>query len=771
MPPIAGAIVGAAASSFVGGLFAAGSVIGGIVSSVVGGVVSNLVTSALTPKPPKVDPRAITINETGSLSPIPIVYGLNRIAPSRVYIGTSDDNNGSAGDEEYLHCVYTISNNRLESIRKIFFDGREVGQFNGPFTEQGYIKNFPFASFLPLNDAVGDGSNIHGGQFSEFTINGSYKNFVKEEYNITLTSDQIEIIAYDGSDFGIADENLITGAKDQTVNEDFRGSGWLGKPMNSVSYIYVKLRYNEKLFSQGIPTLQVECWGAATNYEFTDESGNTIFDNWSTIAPGDDTGNAERNGAAQIADYLISGYGKNLDPSLLDYESFEDVAQILYDNGIVSDGFLDTNDTIFNNLKTLLDNNLCSLVKTNGIYKLKYIAPEDTIFTGSTFEFTDDNILESLNVNFGGNKSYDIARVSFYNDDLDFLPDTAVVYRNGVDPTVFDFDKARKESIIDISLPFTKDRNDAIYIASVLMEMSQFDLTVSLKSTIEALQLEPLDPVYLSNTEAGWDQKQFLVQEIEMNPDGTCQVILTEYPDIYPLTVGQEISSFTNLPLPDVTLTFIEQVSSTSNLSTYTLNSTFSANPTDRLVVAFHARGSGAFSPDSISVAGTGMDIDYSYNIFGSGVVAGLASISGLDLSSGSHSFVLEFPTTLNSCHIGVYKIEVANNLDPVELRTFHWSGVSNWPTTRDFTITDIPSNSAVIYAYTGQGNRSVEITNDDGFTITENYEQSFESNNVRIAGANKVINETAYSYSDHTLTWSGNIDTTESGIVVGVYK
>lgn len=759
MPEIVGAVAGAAVTT------AVSAVAGPVIGQLVGGVVSAAVVGALSPKSSS-RAEALVINETGSLSPINIVAGSARITPNRVFISSSDNNNPVAGAEEYLHAVYTIAGNPLITMGSIYFDGVVIGEFNGPFSNADFDEGRARVSVLPRNDIGGIGTT--GGQFNKFVLDSEYKNFIETEYGVVLDDDDIHVIAYAGRPVQVANDDMTANVPD--VNEDFRGAGFSGEHDNAISYIYIRLRYNPKLYND-IPLLQVDTLGGSSLDIFTNDLGESMSDLLPVLTGMVDEADNERNGAVQLATYLAAKTGGNLSLENLDFDSFLSTAVTLYNNNIFSDGVIDANTTIFDNVSRLLANNLCALIQSNGIYKMKYIAPEADIFDVNTFEFDESNIIGSWNVNLGDKtKSYDIGRVTFFNDELDYQADSVTVFAPGVDPTLNNLNGA--DAILELDLPFTNNKTDAIYIGSVIMAMTKFDLQVSFKTTLEALQLEPLDPVYVSHPVAGWDKKKFLVNEITINPDSTCDVVLTEYADIYPLTLATELSTYDNIPTTELIVTEIGQGTIGLNTAVFATNQTFSATQYDRFVLVAHGFSDDAtgFTVKSITVDGVLATIDVNYLEEGDRVVnTAIASISGLEFGSASKQIVVTYDGIMTGAAVGLYKITGGHDLYPVENKSAQrceYAGATDSYTT---TVNEIPSQGVMIWGNTKfNGSIGVSVTSPD-FTLTEAYDLQVGTIS-RCSSGFKNIDSTTYAYSDVTIT-IGVVETNVYNGAIAVYR
>jgi len=740
MPQIAAAVSGV--TGLLGGVFASQigrAVLGYVASSVLSSVAARLLQPSAEQKNAQAG-GGTQINETGSLAPIPIVYGKARIAPNRVYVNTSNHDDATAGNEEYLQVIYTISNNVLLGAECVYLNGEKVGKFTGPNITSGYIDGYPYAGTTPQNDV--DGSGTIGGHINGFTIDSTYTNKVSSNYSITLTDDDIHFDVYTGENFQLASQDFIDSANDSLVNSDFRGSGWAGDAGNSCSYIYMRLKYHEALYSTGIPTLSLDVWGEAHIDEFVNPNDPTQTFKEKLIADAaidadldlTDTGDFDRLGAVQIIDYLIHDYGRNLNTTDLDFDSFLEVAKLQLENSIFSDGQIDPNQTIMQNLNLLQANSLCTLIRSNGKYKLKYIAPESTIYTGSTYVFNEDNILGDWNISIGDvTTDYDIARVEFYNEAVDYQADKITVYDSAINLDS-DFNPNNTKAILDLTLPFTNNKDDAKYLTTVLMEMSKFDKVVSFKTTMEALQLEPYDPVYITHSLPGWTNEKYLVKEMTLNADSTIDVTLIEYPDIYPLTLVDERSDFGDIPAPQLTATYVSGTYSTGNATGYTLPITTALDTEDLLLVIVEATENSNIEncvATNVTFNGTNMDIVGSSQLDGVSYARSIGhtvcTLTNTSLTSASYNIGITLPNEAEGCQIAVWRITGGNALYQASVQSVNKETyVGNEGNTFTIEHTDtinIPAGGVLCYMYGSIDDTRAITTTTSGYTITEDYD------------------------------------------------
>ena len=188
-------------TSIVMGLFSTGTAALGL-ATVIGGSLLNhfLITTAigaainaLTPKPSASSATSgYNVTQTSSVADHQIVYGKTKVAGVRVFDGTTGEEN------KYLHRVIAFTGHEIESFEEIY-----------------------------LNDEVVtlDGSG-------NVTSPSRYDGFVRIKTHL-------------GADDQLADSDLVSEVTEWTTNHRLQG----------ISYIYVRYKFNQDVFPNGVPEL------------------------------------------------------------------------------------------------------------------------------------------------------------------------------------------------------------------------------------------------------------------------------------------------------------------------------------------------------------------------------------------------------------------------------------------------------------------------------------------------------------------------------------
>lgn len=345
-------------------------------------------------------------------------------------------------------------------------------------------------------------------------------------------TDSIAINVYKGTDVQTADTRFTSA-----------GIGWTSDhTLKGLCYITVRLKWNSDAFSS-IPNITALV------------RGKLVYD------PRTATTAYSTNPALCIWDYLTNTrYGKGLDVSVLDSQTFEDAADF-YDNtvefwtsGTVGKLFefnavIDTEKNIIDNLKDML---LCCrgfLPYCNGVYQL---IPDKS--AASSFAFTTDNIIEGIAIQ-GESKSdkYNKVIITFTDPDNNWQENTAIWPDAGsAEETAYLAEDNGVELVGDFDLPCITNYYAARDLARVFLARSRNAIRCGFDANSDALNLSVGDVCTVTHPTPGWSAKPFQVEEITINYDGTCRVALLEYDSsIYTYDPASEQLAYADTDLPN----------------------------------------------------------------------------------------------------------------------------------------------------------------------------------------------------------------------------
>lgn len=338
-----------------------------------------------------------------------------------------------------------------------------------------------------------------------------------------------------------------TGADNQTASSTLTAApSWNSNDtLSGIAYLGIRLEFNQDVFSS-IPTIQAVV------------QGRKVFD------PRDNTTAFDSNPALCLRDYLTNTrYGKGLDSSLIDDTSFglaatacdEDVTN--YDGSgetvkrFSCNAVINTNQTLFNNVKVFLSGMQGMMPYQNGTYRL--IVEDDY---DSTFDFDTDNIISGFKIS-GVDKTqkYNKVTAKFVNPDMNYQPDQVIwPPADSSDYSTFLTEDNNKPLEKEIDLLTCTSFYQARNIAKTLcLGSRKAGIKLSFTATPDALKCSVGDIVTVTHPTPSFSSKEFRVISLSINFDATVNVALAEHnATIYPWVSDlEEPETFaSNLPDP-----------------------------------------------------------------------------------------------------------------------------------------------------------------------------------------------------------------------------
>ena len=436
LPAIMGAIsAGMAAAtgtlmtgSFMGAL--SGTFMGHFLVSTAMGVALN----ALTPKPNLGSSRGYSIQgESGAALDHQIIYGKTRVGGVRVYDSTTGAGN------EFLHRVIAFAGHEIESYEDIY-----------------------------LNDEI-------------VTLDGSGNVTSPSRYNGYVT-----IKEYLGTDTQSADTGLIS-ATASLID----GRWTTAHRLQGIAYLYVKLKYNQDAFPNGVPVVSAVI------------KGKKVYD------PRTATTAWSENPALCLRDYLTSAYGLNQGSARID-DNLVSIAADICEETVEGEDRYTCNGAFVTSLSPtqIISDILTSMGGlfwySQGLWKMKAAA-----YTIPSLTFTEDDLRSgiSLSTRHSRRDNFNTVKGTFRGPDADWqeadypeVTDSAFVSAdNGVVNT------------LDYRLPFTSSPLTAQRIARIALNRNREQLTLTASFGLRAFAVQVGDNIYLTNTRFGWNQKPFEV--------------------------------------------------------------------------------------------------------------------------------------------------------------------------------------------------------------------------------------------------------------------
>ncbi len=376
-------------------------------------------------------------------APRRFIYGETRVSGVLGYVQSTNKNSN-------LHLIILVANHELESF------------------EEFYINNIAVTL-----DASGN-----------VTSPGRFNNHVR-------------ILSKTGTDDQTAFSQLINASNGKwTANHKLSG----------IAYIYVKLKYKQKLFPSGIPNISAKVRGKKL---YDPRTGTTAY---------------STNPALAIRDYLTNSvYGFNASTVEIDDTAFTTAANICDESVTLDDDETENryeiNGTFVtnNSPKRILEDMITScggvLSYSNGAFKLKaakYVTPTVTL--------TEDDVVGSLQMQTKQSKrdNYNAVKGVFAPEKAFF---TATDYPP-ITSSTFETEDGGTRRFLDYDLPYTTSNSMAQRLAKIALYRNRQQIVLSGTFNMSAFKLEVGDTVYITNSRFGFTNKVFEVAEWAMNISG-----------------------------------------------------------------------------------------------------------------------------------------------------------------------------------------------------------------------------------------------------------
>lgn len=432
---IAAAIIGAAVTTFgVPGLIAGTGALGfaaGTIGAFLVRAALGIALNALSPKP-KIGGvnRGYQVTTRGSALDHQIIYGRMRVGGVVVFDGTTGTNNA------FLHRVIAFTGHEVESFDEIY-----------------------------LNDEV-----------VTLDVNGEVTSPAKYVGKVRINK-------HLGSPNQLADADLVSEVPSWTNEHRLRG----------VSYLYVRLAFDQNAFPNGVPEITATIKGKKV---FDPRTGTTT---WSDNPP------------LCVRDYITEGYGlgeevANIDDTLVIAAAnvCDQTDTLNGEKRFTCNGSFVTQITPFDALGDLLTSMGGLLWYAQGKWRMKpayWVAP--------TVTFDEDDLRSSISVKTRHSRrdNFNTVRGTFRGPESNFQ---VTDYPEVTNAAFLSADNGQ-ESVIDLELPFTDNSEEARRIARIALERNRQQLTVSASFGMRGFQVQVGDVLNLSIARFGWSSKPFEV--------------------------------------------------------------------------------------------------------------------------------------------------------------------------------------------------------------------------------------------------------------------
>lgn len=463
-----------------------------------------------------------------------VVYGQAMVSGPVAFWGTTGPKN------EFLHIVVPLAGHEVEEIGEVYFNDRPASEY-GKYAPLKEVRvDFPTTAggSVTLAGVVYSGS--HTAMASAINAAGVYDawahvwgtnqdeqgNFYdpryalsiraktgNDDFTVTSTGGTVSLVRattilyrikkHLGSPDQTADPDLVAEVPEWTTDHRLRG----------IAYLYVRLRWNQEAFPNGIPNIKALVKGKKV---LDPRTGTTAWsDNW----------------ALCVRDYLSASYGLGCQDdeihgaSAIASANISDETVSLPGGGsqkrYTCNGVIDTAGAPLENLEEL---------RTGGGGDIVYIQGRWRIHAGAYMQpvapLNESHLRGGLKIRprpprkdlFNAVKGVFADPGQFYQP-VDYPPVTSQFY---VDQD------GGESSTIDLDLPFTNDPYAAQRIAKLYLERARQPITVEYPATYAALELCGYDNVTLSIDRMGWSGKVFKVIHWALAEEGGVDLVLQE---------------------------------------------------------------------------------------------------------------------------------------------------------------------------------------------------------------------------------------------------
>jgi Putative phage tail protein len=523
----------AAATDVLGASIATANFIGGAAGLVAGGVANLAVQSVLGTMSPSrsqsalasAQAQGILINSQSNVDPIGVIYGRRRVGGTRVFIEVSGANN------EYLHVVIVLSEGPVASIDNVYLDDvlSTDPKFAGLLTISKHLGTPGQAADAALTAAVPKWT-------SACTLSNCAYLYVQLKYDSnafsglpTFTADVRGRTLYDPRDGQTRYSNNAALAVRDYLTSTLYGRAIPASAIDDASFVAAANACDARIAAPSFSAV-FTADPVANAFTFAQpialETGDGVQVSAATTLPAplsaavtyyairttDTTyqlATSVANAFAGVPLVLTSSGAGQLTLTQVDYAAY------------TCDGSVDTSQTAYDNIRSLLTACRGMLVFSGGKYRLVL----DIATTASSFGFSESNITGSWVISQAGKRAkFNRVTAGFYNPAKKWQPDLATVESTALRATD---NGLVLESKID--LPFSASVYRAQNIAQLTLNQSRYGLVVKFSAFQEGLRCEVGDVVPIAHSTPGWSGKLFRILQIEIKDNDEVYIVAREY--------------------------------------------------------------------------------------------------------------------------------------------------------------------------------------------------------------------------------------------------
>lgn len=465
--------------------------------------------------------QGVLLQRQGSNEQIPIIYGLRKVGGIVTFAETGSDNN------KYLWVAYVFSEGCVEGLYELFIDDFQLSA-----------------------DTV---TKLNGGQIVD-VADGRYNGRCQMQW----FPGQMLVGTKQGT---VATGSICKSAPSWKYSMDYNGLAVLFARFEW-KQIVTQADSDSNPYSGNIPKMQATILGRKvvslsasaspdpSGYEYDEVPGSGGY-----------RGGLERystNPAEVLLDYLRNPrFGKGLKNADIDWASFRVAAakfnQVIQYTSAASGPILTTNvvlntsQTLFQNVKLILQNSRSYLPYVQGKYKLKVEdAGNATDITSGAADivatFDRDNIQGEISyTGIDRPNKYSHVEITYVDPDQKYSNQTVVYPETEAERQVYVVQDGNRENSLQATFGALTNRQMALDIARLLFMKSRYQETCSLKVSSQAFELEPGDCIRIQSNMLNFGTTPWRVINIVLNNDYTFNLSCVRNPDwLYPYTKAGE---------------------------------------------------------------------------------------------------------------------------------------------------------------------------------------------------------------------------------------
>ena len=472
--------------------------------------------------------QGVLVQKEGSNVNIPVIYGYRKVGGIVTFAETGSDNN------KYMWVAYVFSEGLVEGLNELYIDDNQI--------DKKYIEQLNVGNTVTITD-------------------GKYANRVMMKwspgyyYNNPSSSTVGSVVK----------AGIFSGSPSFTNAMIYNGLATL-----FVRYEWKKIETqadsDNNPFSGGIPQMQACILGkrvvglatksfSGVNNSVDSAKSATMLSNVNTYwdANGEYDPNAGRystNPVEILHDYLRNTrYGKGMSLSEMDKTTWLNAANkcnqnVPYYTGAVGpiltcNYVVDTGQTLFNNVKTLLSGFRAYMPYVQGKYKLKIedagneidvlSSVADIVMTAVPGTFnklaynfnTCDIVGDVVYTGIERTAKYNQVAVTYVDPDQKWSNQVAVWPRTEAERQVYIAEDGGRENKADITMGTITNSIMALDMARLIFNKSRYQESCSLKISSEGFELEPGDNIRIRSNLLNFQDIAWRVISIKLNNDYT----------------------------------------------------------------------------------------------------------------------------------------------------------------------------------------------------------------------------------------------------------